>query len=366
MKKLFMILLLLPLFSLSAYAEMPEGKTEEIFQTERLTEGLREEELLVGGEPRMDGRYDTRGALSRLWERFHSAVSDTLRESMAQLVGLSALLLFTGLASAACGAGSIRSLVELIGACGCAISLAGGVESLVGETMEAMYRISDYSKAALPVVFTAAAAGGAVTSAGGRFAAVSFALDMMMTLSQKLVLPLITAYLAVTLAGALFPNPILSAVGQFSKWAAGLGMTAMALSFTAYLSLTSAISTAVDASAVKLARTVLSGTIPVVGGMLSDASAMVLSAAGIVRSSAGAFGLVAVCAVCIGPFAVLSVKALLFKAASVLADSVQNARMSALLSGIGNATALLLGMLGCNSLMLFLSFALGMKAVSGV
>ena len=40
--------------------------------------------------------------------------------------------------------------------------------------------------------------------------------------------------------------------------------------------------------------------------------------------------------------------------------------MSALLSGIGNATALLLGMLGCNSLMLFLSFALGMKAVSGV
>ena len=204
-----------------------------------------------------------------------------------------------------------------------------------------------------------------MTSAGVRFAAVSFALDMMMTLSQKLLLPLITAFLATTLAGGLFPNPVLSAVGRFAKWAAGLGMTAMALSFTAYLSLTSAISTSVDASAVKLARTVLSGSIPVVGGMLSDASAMVLSAAGIIRSSAGAFGLVSVCALCAGPFAVLSVKAILFKAAAVLADSVQNARMSAVLAGIGNAIALLLGMLGCNSLMLFLSFALGMKAVSG-
>ena len=364
MKKLLMILLLLPLFSMSAYAEMPVGETEDIFQTERLTEGLRDEELLVGGELRMDGRYDTRGALRRLWERFYQVAVDAMHENVTQLVGLSALLLFTGLASAACGSGSIRSLIELLGTCGCAISLAGGVESLVGETMEAMYRISDYSKAALPVVFTAAAAGGAVTSAGVSFAAVSFALDMMMTLSQKLILPLITAYLAVTLACGLFPNPILSAVGHFSKWVAGLGMTAMALTFTAYLSLTSVISTAVDASAVKLARTVLSGTIPVVGGMLSDASAMVLSAAGVVRSSAGAFGLVVTCAVCIGPFAVLSVKALLFKAASVMAESVQNARMNTLLAGVGNAIALLLGMLGCNSLMLFLSFALGMKAVT--
>lgn len=365
MKKLLFILLLLPLFPLSAYAETPAGNTQEIFQTEMLTEGLLEEELQVGGEPRMDGQYDTRGALSRLWTRFQNAVSDALHESIAQLIGLSALLLFSGLASAACGADTIRSLIELVGACGCALSLTGGVESLVGETVEAMYRLSDYSKAALPVVFTAAAAGGAVTSAGVRFAAVSFALDMMMTLSQKLLLPLITAFLATTLAGGLFPNPVLSAVGRFAKWAAGLGMTAMALSFTAYLSLTSAISTSVDASAVKLARTVLSGSIPVVGGMLSDASAMVLSAAGIIRSSAGAFGLVSVCALCAGPFAVLSVKALLFKAAAVLADSVQNARMSAVLAGIGNAIALLLGMLGCNSLMLFLSFALGMKAVSG-
>ena len=111
MKKLLMILLLLPLFSLSAYAEMPEGKSEEIFQTERLTEGLREEELLVGGEPRMDGRYDTRGALGRLWERFYETAANTLRESMEQLVGLSALLLFTGLASAASGVFSGSGLV---------------------------------------------------------------------------------------------------------------------------------------------------------------------------------------------------------------------------------------------------------------
>ncbi|MBO5495886.1 MAG: hypothetical protein J5967_00650 [Oscillospiraceae bacterium] len=366
MKKLLFILLLLPLFVVSAHAETPAGKTEDIFQTEKLTEGLGEDELRIGGDLHLDGQYDTRGALGRLWEHFRSAASAALRESVSELAALSALLVFTGLAAAVCESGAVRGVVELLVTCGCALTLAGGIESLVGETLEAMYRISDYSKAALPVVFTAAAAGGAVTSAGVRFAAVSFALDMMMTVSQRLLLPLITAYLALTLAGGLFPNSVLSAVGRFVKWAAGIGMTVMALSFTAYLGLTSAISTAVDASAVKLTRTVLSGTIPVVGGMLSDVSAMVLSAAGVVRNSAGAFGLVAVCALCMGPFAVLSVKSLLFKAAAVLAESVRNARMSALLSGVSSAVALLLGMLGCNSLMLFLSFALGMKAVTGV
>ena len=48
----------------------------------------------------------------------------------------------------------------------------------------------------------------------------------------------------------------------------------------------------------------------VVGGMVSDASAAVLAAANLIRNCAGVFGLVAVCAICAGPFAVLSVRTL--------------------------------------------------------
>ena len=44
------------------------------------------------------------------------------------------------------------------------------------------------------------------------YAAVSFALDVLMSLSQRMILPLIHAYLALTLSGALFPNAMLKAV----------------------------------------------------------------------------------------------------------------------------------------------------------
>ena len=364
MKKILFILLLLPLFLLRAYAETPESDADDLFGTHALTDELTEDELSISGELRIDGGYDTKGALGRLWEHFTDSLQGAFQAELRLAVTVAALLLLTGLVTSICSDAKIRALAEIIGAGALSALLIGGVEGIVAQTLEAMYRISDYSKAALPVVYTAAAAGGAITSAGAKYAAVIFALDMMMTVSQSLILPFIYAFLALTLAGSLFPNPLLSAAARFTKWAAGVGMSGMTLAFTTYLGLSSAISTAVDASAVKAARTVISGAIPVVGGMISDASAMVLSAAGVVRSSAGVFGLIVILSVCAGPFALLSVRALILKGAAVLADSVQNSRVTALLSGVSGAVAMLLGMLGCYSVVLFLSFSLGMKAVT--
>ena len=87
--------------------------------------------------------------------------------------------------------------------------------------------------------------------------------------------------------------------------------------------------------------------------------------AGVIRSCAGAFGLITVCVLCAGPFAVLSVKMLILKAAAAVTDSMQSPRLSALFSGVGSAMGLLLGLLGCCGIMLFISMMAGMKAVTG-
>ena len=118
--------------------------------------------------------------------------------------------------------------------------------------------------------------------------------------------------------------------------------------------------------AAHLAGVLAAGTVlPVVGGMMSDASGAVLAAAGVIRSCAGAFGLITVCILCAGPFAVLSVKMLILKAAAAVTDSMQSPRLSALFSGVGSAMGLLLGLLGCCGIMLFISMLAGMKAVTG-
>ena len=345
MKKILIMLVILPAFFGCAWAEEIDGQALEIFESGKMEQGLKEHELEIIGsvEP---AQFDAFPALSRLWNAFLSEIQNRLRENLGFAVELFGLILFSALAGALCGDEKIRAAVEILTFCFAAFLLAGNVDSLVSQTLETIYRLSDYSRTAV------------------RYAAACLAMDVMMSLSQKAVIPLVYDALALGLANILFPNPILSAMEALSKWAAKTIMTWAALAFTAYLSLSSVVSTSVDAAAIKAMRSVVSGVLPVVGGMLSDASAAVLSAASVIRSCTGAVGLIAVSVVCAGPLALLCVKRFLFKAVAAAAEAVQNPRLQKLFSCVGSAAGMLMGLLGCNAMMLFLSFTAAMKAVS--
>ncbi len=365
-KKIILIFFLFAFmsFNANAYAEEIYSNAGEEFGADRLDEALSEGEKRISGEITFDGSYDAGGALARLWKGFVEKLVAELKGNVHYFTSLVSLSLLCTAAIALCSKKEISSFIEIIGCSGAALLALGSVNSMINETVTAMYRLSDYSKAALPVVFTAAAASGAVSSSAAKFAAVSFALDVLMSLAQKLIIPVIYAFLALSISVSVFPNPIVAAVQKFCKWSAGTLMSAMTIAFTTYIGMVGAIGTAVDTAAVKTARTFISSALPVVGSMISDASAMVLSAAGVVKSSAGVFGLITVCIMCMGPFALLSVKMLLLKAVSAVADSMDNKSLSALFSGLGTAMALLLGLLGSCGIMLFISLTAGIKAVS--
>ena len=365
MKKLLCVLLLLPLFVTEAWAETDFGAVGEVFGVQELEAPLREEERGIAGRLSIDGAYDGRGALHRLWTSFLRHCRDAARETLSLGTQLTAILLGCSLAGALIAERKHLIWVELSGCSASCLLLVGSVNSLVSQTVDAIYRLSDYSRAALPVVFTAAAAGGAVSSAAAKYAAVSFALDVLMSLSQNCIIPLIDAYLAAVLAGSLFPNAFLSGAARFCRWTGGILMTGCTLVFTVYLSMTGIVSSSLDAAAVKTARTVISTTLPVIGGMVADASAAVLSAAGIVKSCTGVFGLIAVAAISVAPFAVMGVKTLTLKAISVLAGALDCPRFSTLYGGISSAVSMLMGLLGSCCIMLFLSLVSAMKAVNG-
>ena len=367
MKKVFTLLLVIaffPCWALEAHAEDIYSQAATEFGADKLEDTLSKEEKEIMGEMKLDGQYDAGGALSRLWRSFVAKLVSEIRANVSHFTALVAICLIAALCTSLTGSSTSTAFIELAGCGGAAILMLGSIDSIVSQTVEAMYRLSDYSEAALPVIFTASAASGSVTSAAAKFAAVSFALDVLMSISQRLIIPVIYAFLAMTLANSMFPNHILSGVQRLCKWAAATMMTGMTLAFTTYIGMVGAIGSAVDTTAVKTARSFISGTLPVVGGMISDASAMVLSAAGVVKNCAGVFGLIAVCVMCSGPFALLSVKMLFLKAVSAISDSMDGQRLSSLFTGLSNTMSLLLGLLGSCGIMLFISLTAGMKAVS--
>ena len=79
MRKLLLLLLLLPLVAEPAPSGEPGGEALPVEGFEQVEQALDEEEHAVSGELRLDGSYDSRGAVSRLWTR----VVDSFRDSRA-------------------------------------------------------------------------------------------------------------------------------------------------------------------------------------------------------------------------------------------------------------------------------------------
>ena len=69
----------------------------------------------------------------------------------------------------------------------------------------------------------------------------------------------------------------------------------------------------------KVAKAAISGVVPVVGGIISDASETVLAGAGMLKNTIGVFGTLAILAACAYPFLQLGVQYLLYKLTAFLA-----------------------------------------------
>lgn len=356
MRRFLIILLILPLFTAPCHAEN-DLITE-------VTEAIPEAEKEVRGMIRDDGTYDAAGVLSRLWDRFLETIRTEIRNELSIGAGMVAIGLAVSLAASFTGRSGVSTYLNTVGVCAVSALLLGGMDSLVSSTTDTLYRLSDYSRAAIPAIFTAAAAGGAAVSAPVKYAAVCVALDLLMALSNRIVIPLVYSYLALSVSGGLFDNSILRCCKSVVKWCITKSMTALTLGFTAFIGVSGVITGSADALAVKTARTVISSALPVIGGLISDAASTVLSAAAIIKNSAGTIAMLAVGTMCVEPFARLLVRSLIFKAGAAICDSTPGLRVSAVIADIATAVNFLMGLVGSTSIILFISLTSAIRTVN--
>ena len=100
---------------------------------------------------------------------------------------------------------------------------------------------------------------------------------------------------------------------------------------------------------------VVLGIVPVVGGILSDATETVLTGASAIRSGIGIFGTLVILGFCVVPFLYLGVQYLVYKLVAMLASVLYQGAISDLIDQIGAAFGLVLGMLGSCALLVLIS-----------
>ena len=336
----------------------------ESLDTSRVEKAVPENARDIIGEVSLENS-DFGGLLSRL----RKALSDELSGAYKPALKSGAAVLAISAACAVLGTVNTPSrmpdFVLLAGALAVSSVAVGSVSSLMTLAVDTIFELETFSKSLLPTLAAAGTASGAAMSASAKYLAASLFTDVLITVSSRVVIPLISAYMAASIADAAVDGASLRGVANIIKWVSVTVMTAVNLIFVSYLTVTGIIASSADAVTLRFAKTAISTALPVVGGILSDAAGVVMSGAAALRNAVGVFGLAVMCAVCLAPFLKLTAHMLVYKAASALAAPITDTRIAKLLGDIGTAYGMMLGLVGSVSIMLFVSVVSAMKAVVG-
>lgn len=294
--------------------------------------------------------------LSELWDGVGELISEVIRERLHGGAVVLAAALFSAVLEAVCS--QRQSLSRLVGAVTLAGAALGDIRSMAALGRETVERLTDFDRLLIPAMTTAAAASGSVTGAAARQMATLFAANLLLSLMRGALIPMVYCYAAACTGAAATGQEGLDRIADLLRWAVQQSLKWLLLLFTAYLSLSGVISGTADRAAAKLTRFAISGLVPVVGGILSDASESLLAGAGLLRSAIGVFGTVAVLGFCLVPFLHLGVQYLLYRGAAVLAALAGGGPAAALAQRLGTAYGLFLAMTGTSALLTILSVML--------
>lgn len=306
-------------------------------------------------EDNAEGAFGFAQGVSTLVNEAISRLRDYLLEDVRNLSALLIGVILLGMVEGVAGDGVSSRQTTLVGALYISAVSAGDIETMIGLGRETVGQLSTLSKVLIPSLAAATAAGGGIVSASVRQVATVFFADIMLTVMDRLLLPMLYLYIAAAVAVSVLEYDALESVASLLKKGIGWILAAMLGMFTTYLSISGAIAGAVDEQTVRVAKTAVSAAVPVVGGILAEAAESVLAGAGVLRGMIGVFGALAVLSLCLLPFLRLGCQYLVYQLAVFVANASGPKKTAKLLSKLGDAFALVLAMTGSSALILIIS-----------
>jgi stage III sporulation protein AE len=308
---------------------------------------------LLGGLSVTDALSVDRG-LTRLLSGIGGRLGEIFLSGLRDAALIVLIAVFCSIVTSSFGAEK-ADYVVLAGVLAIAAVSVTSVNSFIGLGRQVLDELNVFSRMLLPTLAGAAASAGAITSAAAKYAATVLFMDVMITISKGIIMPLILAYIAVSIAEAATGGSSLAGASGLIKWLAKTILSIIVIAFVAYLGITGVITGTSDAVAIRAAKVTMQTVLPVIGSIIADASETVLAGASILRNAVGIFGMLAVLAICIIPFLRLGASYLLFKAAGGVAGAIADKRIGKLIDAVGTAFGLTMGVVGVAAMMLYIS-----------
>lgn len=291
--------------------------------------------------------------LDHLLREMVSLIEPSLTEAASVCLSLIAVVLLLCLLQSVHS--HVKRSVSVAGSVAIGILLLDASNSMIHLGVETVRELSAYGKLLVPVMTAAMAAQGSAGTSAALYTGTVFFDAIAGNVIEKIIVPMIFIYLALAVAASAIGEDLLKKIQSFVKWVMTWSLKTLLYVFTGYMGITGVVTGSADAAAVKAAKLTISGVVPVVGGILSDASEAVLISAGIMKNAAGVYGILALLALTAEPFIKIGVQYLMLKLTGAVCAVFGNKEQIHLISDFSASMGLLLAMTGTESLLLLIS-----------
>lgn len=265
---------------------------------------------------------------------------------IASVILVSLLRTFSGIS---------KNAVQLSGAVIVSLQLLSSANSMIRLGCDAIHELSSYGKLLMPVMAAALAAQGGVTSSTGLYAGTTMFDALLGSLISGLLTPLVFIFLAFGIAVYALGDETLKKIQDMVKGIVTWSLKTILIAFTAYMGVTGVVSGTTDAIALKATKVTISTVVPVVGGILSDASEAVLVSVGAMKNAAGIYGILAAAAIFLEPFLKIGAHYLVLKGTGAVCCILDPKGIGGLVDVFSSAMGLILAMTGTCCLLLLVS-----------
>ena len=248
-----------------------------------------------------------------------------------------------------------RKTIDLISVAAVSVLLYNPSNALVQLARQTIIEISQYGNLLLPVMSGALIAQGAPAQSAAVYTATAFTDMLLTTAVSDILLPLLYIFLSVSVAHSVMDEQILDNIRSFTKWITTWGLKTVLYVFTGYVSITGIVSGTTDAATLKATKLTISGMVPVVGNIISDASEAILVSAGLVKNAVGIYGLLVVAAIGARPFLQIALQHLMLKMTAGICETIGVKSICKVVKGFAEAMGMLLAMVGTVSVILMVS-----------
>lgn len=357
MRKILTLMLVLFLLCGNVFAEDSLQISDE-----DLTAGLNEEAQELLPEEAYAKNADLWSSIKEIFLNAFKKSSDSFHEGL-RLCGVLLCILILCSVIEMSSAKNRSNILHVAGVLGICCAIMGTFQSMISMASGTVEDISTYGSFLMPALASVTAMSGGVNSATALYAGTVIFTQVLLQLITKLLIPLVYFYLAIAVAEAAVGNDMLSELRDFVGWIITKSLRIILYIFLAYMTITGVIGNTADAAAVKATKAAVSGMIPVVGSILSDASETLLSGASMMKNTVGIFGMLAIFATCLLPILRVGIQYLLLKLTAAVGGTVGAAPHVKLLKEFSKAMGFLLAMCSSGALFLLIGTICFMRVV---